>query len=252
MVKNITPVRHLGLTGTYNTREIGGYPTKDGGMTRWRIFLRSDNMHALTDADKDALIDYGVRIVIDLRTTRETETTPNRFVDSDRVRYVWHNIIGDERSANTADIVTGVPSDRIQQAYSSWLDNRQNQVRAVLSILAEPGTVTAIYHCAGGKDRTGVISALLLDIAGVSRQMIAKDYGLTARYLHQRNLDNAAENGETTFATWQQYQAQFCPPEAMLKTLQHLDDKYGGIPPYLKTIGLDTTQIRELRSALLG
>ena len=116
MVKNITPVRHLGLTGTYNTREIGGYPTKDGGMTRWRIFLRSDNMHALTDADKDALIDYGVRIVIDLRTTRETETTPNRFVDSDRVRYVWHNIIGDERSANTADIVTGGPSERIQQA----------------------------------------------------------------------------------------------------------------------------------------
>ena len=83
MTKDITPVRHLGLAGTYNTRDIGGYPTTDGGSTRWQVFLRSDNMHALTAADQDALIDYGVRTVVDLRTTRETELTPNVFAKSD-------------------------------------------------------------------------------------------------------------------------------------------------------------------------
>jgi protein-tyrosine phosphatase len=252
MAKNVTPRRHLGLAGSYNTRDIGGYPTQDGGMTRWQVFLRSDNMHDLTAADQDALIDYGVRTVVDLRTTWETEATPNVFVGSDRARYVWHNIIGDERTASTEDIVAGVPSDKIRRAYTSWLDNRQDQVSATLSTLAEPDTGAAIYHCAGGKDRTGVISALLLDIAGVSRETIAEDYGLTGQYLHQRNLDNAVENAEAPISTWQQYQAEFCPPEGMLKTLQHLDDNYGGVTPYLEAIGLDSAQIGALQSALRG
>lgn len=252
MAENISPRRHLGLAGTYNTRDIGGYPTEDGGQTRWQVFLRSDNMHDLTAADRDTLIDYGVRTVVDLRTTRETEATPNVFTGSDRARYVWHNIIGDERTSSTQDVIPGVPADKIQRAYTSWLDNRQEQLHATLSTLAEPGTGAAIYHCAGGKDRTGVISALLLDIAGVSRQTIAEDYGLTGRYLHQRNLDSAAENGETPFANWQQYQAEFCPPDGMLKTLQHLDENYGGVQPYLGAIGLDSDQIGALRSALKG
>lgn len=252
MANNVTPRRHLALAGTYNTRDIGGYPTEDGGMTRWQVFLRSDNMHDLTAADQDLLIDYGVRTVVDLRTTWETEATPNVFAGSDRARYVWHNMIGDERTASTEYGVIGVPSDRILRAYTTWLDHRQDQVNAVLSTLAEPGTGTAIYHCAGGKDRTGIVSALLLDIAGVSRETIAEDYGLTGQYLHQRNLDSAAENGETPFATWQQYQAQFCPPEGMLKTLQHLDDNYGGVQPYLEAIGLATAQVAALRSALKG
>jgi protein-tyrosine phosphatase len=250
MAENITPGRHLGLERTYNTRDIGGYPTEDGGTTRWKVFLRSDNMHALSAADQDALIDYGVRTVIDLRTTWETEATPNVFANSDRARYVWHNIQGDERSSSTYFAASSVPSDKIQHAYTSWLDHRQDQVGGVLSTLAEPGTGAAIYHCAGGKDRTGIISALLLDIAGVSRETIAEDYGLTGRYLHQRNLDNAGENGETPLATWQLYQAEFCPPEGMIKTLQHLDDNYGGVLPYLEAIGLDTAQIGALREAL--
>ena len=252
MAETITPGRHLGLERTYNTRDIGGYPTEDGGTTRWKVFLRSDNMHDLSAADQDALIDFGVRTVVDLRTTWETKTTPNVFANSDRVRYVWHNIIGDERTASTQNVVTGVPSNKIQHAYTSWLDHRQDQVGATLSTLAEPDTGAAIYHCAAGKDRTGVISALLLDIAGVSRQTIAEDYGLTGRYLHQRNLDSATDNGETPLATWQLYQAEFCPPEGMIKTLQHLDDNYGGVLPYLETIGLDTSQIGVLREALKG
>jgi protein-tyrosine phosphatase len=252
MAETIPPGRHLGLERTYNTRDIGGYPTEDGGTTRWKVFLRSDNMHDLSSADQDALIDFGIRTVVDLRTTWETKTTPNVFANSDRTRYVWHNIIGDERTSSTQEVVTGVPSDKIQRAYTSWLDHRQDQIGATLSTLAEPDTGSAIYHCAVGKDRTGVISALLLDIAGVSRQTIAEDYGLTGRYLHQRNLDSATDNGETPLATWQLYQAEFCPPEGMIKTLQHLDDNYGGVLPYLETIGLDTAQIGVLREALKG
>ena len=252
MAETIPPGRHLGLERTYNTRDIGGYPTEDGRTTRWKVFLRSDNMHDLSSADQDALIDFGIRTVVDLRTTWETKTTPNVFANSDRTRYVWHNIIGDERTSSTQEVVTGVPSDKIQRAYTSWLDHRQDQIGATLSTLAEPDTGSAIYHCAVGKDRTGVISALLLDIAGVSRQTIAEDYGLTGRYLHQRNLDSATDNGETPLATWQLYQAEFCPPEGMIKTLQHLDDNYGGVLPYLETIGLDTAQIGVLREALKG
>jgi protein-tyrosine phosphatase len=95
-----------------------------------------------------------------------------------------------------------------------------------------------------------VISALLLDIAGVARETIAEDYALTARYLLERNLDGHGFPEQDGVTTWQQYQAEYCPPEGMMKTLQHLDERYGGVAEYMQAIGLSGEQIESLRSAL--
>ena len=82
----IAPQRYLGLEGSYNTRDIGGYPIEGGGRTRWKRFLRSDGMHRLTPGDRSRLAAYGVRAVIDLRTPRETEEDPERIRRFERGR----------------------------------------------------------------------------------------------------------------------------------------------------------------------
>ena len=149
-------------------------------------------------------------------------------------------------------VETGIPAERIRISYTHWLDRRQTAFRKVLTLLAKSSARPVIYHCAGGKDRTGVISALLLDIAGVDRETIAEDYSLTARYLIQRNLDGHGAAGQEGVTTWRQYQAEYCPPEGMIKTLKHLDENYGGVQQYMQAIGLSVTQITSLRTALTG
>ena len=82
-----TPQRHLKLAGTYNFRDIGGYPARNGGTTRWRTLLRSDSPHRLSEADRAALVEYGLRTAIDLRQAEELAEAPNVFAASAHVTY---------------------------------------------------------------------------------------------------------------------------------------------------------------------
>ena len=230
-------------------RDLGGYPTSDGRRTRWKTFLRADSMDRLTQASQAALIQYGLRTVIDLRRRREVEEAPNVFADSTRVAYHHQNMAGDDPLIGSGDTLeTGEPADRILRSYSSMLDVRQSQVRETLATLATPGAHPVAYHCAGGKDRTGIISALLLGIGGVPPATIAEDYALTARYLVHRYLaDQVPPEVSADNYTWEDYQAEFCPPEAMLGVLRHLDDRYGGVEDYVRTIGLSQGEIESIR-----
>ncbi|GIS64794.1 MAG: hypothetical protein CM1200mP3_10420 [Chloroflexota bacterium] len=144
-----------------------------------------DSMHRLTSKDRVTLPQYGVGTVVDLRTTEETELTPNvsQWIRNS-VRPSQYCRDDPLPRAVTLNVETGIPADRIRISYTNWLDTRQTVFRQVLTLLAKPSARPVIYHCAGGKDRTGVISALLLDIAGVDRETIAEDYSLTARYLY--------------------------------------------------------------------
>jgi protein-tyrosine phosphatase len=250
MSSDSKPLRRLSLEGAYNVRDLGGYPIRAGGSTRWKTFLRADSMHRLTSKDRVTLVQYGVRTVVDLRTTEETEFQPNVFAGESEIQYVHHNIIGGDSLTENAYVETGIPADRIRISYTHWLDRRQTAFRQVLTLLAKPSARPVIYHCAGGKDRTGVISALLLDIAGVDRETIAEDYSLTARYLMQRNLDGHSFSGQKVVTTWRQYQAEYCPPDGIIKTLKHLDENYGGVPQYMQAIGLSVEQITSLSNAL--
>ena len=242
--------RHIDIDGARNLRDLGGYPTADGRQTRWKTFVRSATMHALQPASQSALIDYGIRTVIDLRRTNETEAAPNVFAVSPRVRYLHQNMVGDEPEEEAVE--RGEPAANILASYSSWLDHRQAQIGITLATLAEPTARPAVYHCAGGKDRTGVISALLLGIAGVSEDIIAEDYALSARYLIDRYFAQQAPPDATPDSyTWEDYQREYCPPAGMLKVLNHINERYGGIEPYVRTTGLDSGQIDSIRTALV-
>ena len=246
------PARHLDIDGAYNVRDLGGYPTSDGRETRWKTFVRAASLHALQPASQSALIDYGIRTVIDLRKTWETGEAPNVFEGSSHVTYHHQNMLGDGPEPEADPIESVGPANYMAASYSSWLDQRKPQIGRTLATLAEPEARPAIYHCAGGKDRTGIISALLLGIAGVPGDIIAEDYALSARYLLDRYFAEQAppESNPGNF-TWEDYQRVHCPPDAMTKVLEHLNGRYGGIEPYVRTTGLSSGQIERIRAALV-
>ena len=247
----IAPQRYLGLEGSYNTRDIGGYSIEGGGWTQWRKFLRSDGMHRLTAGDQEKLVAYGVRAVIDLRTPYETVETPNVFAESSQVAYHHCDIIGDAPALITPEQVSaGLPVARIAHSYTTWLDARQAQFAEVLGMLAEPGYGPAVYHCAGGKDRTGIISALLLGLAGVGREVILDDYTLTSIFHFRRAIMGGASAVEKPVLSASEYEDEYCPREGMARTLAHLDNRYGGIEAYVRAIGLTEGQIEALRETL--
>lgn len=239
-------VRHLALEGAYNIRDIGGYATKDGHTTRWRTFLRADALHRLTPSSQQFLIDYGVRTMIDLRHDDELAAAPNVFGGSSWVTYHHVSLFAGASPSGNRDM----PPD-LEAIYRYVLDHRQAALNAVFrTITADAFPV--LVHCTAGKDRTGLITALLLDLAGVHPATIAQDYGLTTYYaadLFAELRTQAAATGRD-MALFERYLE--AKPEAMFNTLAYLGQAYGGAADYLRHIGLAKMQINELRQVLIN
>ena len=163
MSDRLQPARHLDVEGAYNVRELGGYRTADGRTTRWRTFLRADSLHQLPPASQAALIEYSVRAVIDLRDSAEVQEQPDVFSGSSEVAYYHRSLRGDQPVIDADEMVEiEEASEWFGLVYSLWLDRRKPQLARILATLAEPGVRPAVFHCAGGKDRTGLVAALLL------------------------------------------------------------------------------------------
>ena len=242
--------RRIDIEGAWNVRDIGGYQTSNGKRVRMRTFFRADSLHQLTGKDQQLLLGYGLRSVIDLRQSHELADFPDVFAASTAVSYHHIDVIGGKPIHYSP--VVGTPADDIQMSYCAWLEQRQAQVGRVLATMAEPGALPALYHCAGGKDRTGVTTALLLEIAGVPEETIAEDYGLTARYLWERwKVDMPGLEADYNLQGWRDYQREFCPPDGMRKVLAFLKDRYGGAEGYARDAGLTDRQIEGLREALV-
>ena len=251
MTTELDPRRHLKLQGTVNTRDVGGYATRDGRMTRWGQLLRSDSLHQLSANDQQQLLDYGIRTVIDLRRSVEIQTEVNVFFGSDKVTYYHQNMAGDielrERThPEGLDFVEGK-----RWRYSVVLDKRQSVVRDTLSTLAAPDALPALVHCAGGADRTGLITALVLGIAGVPAETIAKDYALTARCHLPSYLEEHPEIDPANY-TWQDFQRDTTHPEVMLAVLRDLDERHCGVEGYALHVGVSQAEIDSIRDAMVA
>lgn len=132
------------------------------------------------------------------------------------------------------------------------MDERQGQVCKALATFADTDGLPGLVHCTAGKDRTGLITALLLALVGVPYETIIADYALTSTYLGEGFMEEIKEHALEKGFTWEQYKHLVtCPPENMAQTLQHLDETYGGVPPYLRHIGLSQAQLSHLSHMLL-
>jgi protein-tyrosine phosphatase len=157
-------------------RDVGGYTTADGREVRWRTILRADSLHRLSLPAQQELLAYGVRTVLDLRRDIEVEHWPNVFANSPRVRYARVDLA-------PLGGVTEITESPLESIYRAILDHRQKEIAAALQILREGGCFPAVIHWTAGKDRTGLIIALLLGLAGVDHETIARDYALSSEFL---------------------------------------------------------------------
>ncbi len=248
----VVTARRLPLDGTYNVRDLGGYQTLNGGTTRWRTVFRADSLHRLTPDGQAHLLDAGLRTVIDLRRDAELQDAPNVLAQSGRVRYVWVSLSPNPAAPEASAARRELTADSLSRAYRAMIHERQAELREIMSTLAQPGALPALVHCTAGKDRTGIVSALLLALAGVDHDTIAQDYALTATYLTDAYFADARGRAEAAGYAWEQYRLLLgCPADLMLATLADIDERFGGVDAYLRQIGVTAAEVESLRAALV-
>lgn len=239
--------RFVRLNGTLNTRDLGGLPVAGHGLTRSGVFYRSDIPMALNGADLERLRSLGLTTVIDLRQPQELERDPNSLAGTNGIDYqnveIWGHIdAADDRPTDPYDITA---------FYLRALDHAGPAFVRVLSLLAAaPGA--ALFHCTAGKDRTGLVAALLLESVGVDRATIVDDFALTHDRigpLRERLLNDAEQNGVKREDFVRLLGAT---PELIGPALDHLDERFGGAVAYLKANGLAAEALETLRRKLLG
>ncbi|MGH3452125.1 MAG: tyrosine-protein phosphatase [Haloechinothrix sp.] len=245
MTPDAPPSRHLALAGCFNVRDTGGYPTRDGGVVRWRTLLRADALHRLDDSGRCALSEIGVRTVIDLRDDSERTIAPSAL-DGVALR-VLHRPIYDRSHERAAGLVADL--DRL---YQDMVDLHGPALAVAIAELCEPGALPAVVHSSAGKDRTGVVIALVLEIAGVSDRHIAEDYALTAAYLGDEFVHAVRQSKASTGVSDAAISAVLrCPPELVLGVLRRIRQQHGSITGFLVHHGLSAAQLDGLRTALV-
>lgn len=239
--------RRLTLEGTINLRDIGGYRTADQRQTRWQVFLRSDNLDKLTEADQQALLDYGVRHVVDLRSLPEIQLKPDVFAQSAHVTYHHLPLIEHGPEMDTSD---ALPNHGEQYAY--YVDRCQPAIKTILETICAVDEGCVVFHCAIGKDRTGVIAALLLSLAAVDTEIITEDYALTKGFIAPRvaeirqRIVNAGEDVERFDRAFAAH------PDSMRHLLNYLHTQYGGAAGYVRAIGVADSAVDALRLRFVG
>jgi protein-tyrosine phosphatase len=234
--------RRIPLPGTVNMRDVGGYPTSDGGTVRWRTLLRSDALSRLDDTGRAALAGFGLRTVVDLRTSEEAENAPSAL-DGTSARVFHVPLL-------RAEDFDGLPPE-LAEVYRRMVDNRGEALARAVGTLATADALPGLVHCSAGKDRTGLVVALVLDLLGVPDEIIAADYATSAE-----NLDTEAAHVVSQIqAITGGYRVDLgllgSPPELILQSLARVRGQAGSVISYLVRHGLPRDAIEGLRRALV-
>ena len=239
--------RRLVLAGTFNVRHVGGYRTADGAVLADRLLWRGDALHALDDDGRRTLAELGLRTIVDLREDAERDQRPN-LVDGLGVRVVALPLYagarlepGPELDAMRAGDLTGM--------YRRIIAGHGPQIAATITELARPGALPALVHCSAGKDRTGIVIALLLSALGVADDDVVADFALTEQYLDDTFMATvrAAFAGAETMPDRVHRGAD---PTWMLAALAAARESHADVAAYLVAHGLDPAALEALRAAL--
>jgi protein tyrosine/serine phosphatase len=224
--------RRLDWAGCVNVRDLGGHRLPGGGSTAFGAIVRADSIRSLSDEGWEALVEYGVRTIVDLRRQVELDDDPPREAPVD----VVHVPLVDDRDVDAMAHLERWTTTT--EAYLGILEHfRANFARAVTEIARAPeGAV--LVHCQAGKDRTGLVVALLLTLAGVSPEDIAADYDLSAANLTQLTDEWIAEAPDERERE-RRRRVSAGGPQAMLDVLAELDARYGSVRSYLLAAGAD-------------
>jgi protein-tyrosine phosphatase len=248
----LQPERTLFWDGCVNVRDLGGHPTEDGRRTRFGAVVRADSVRALSDAGWDALLAYGVSRIVDLRVHSELALDPPRELDVEVVHVsVMHEM--DDEEWVEIDAIGDAQLDAVsatRAVYLEFLERRRPQFAQAFAAVADAPEGTVVVHCHGGKDRTGLVVALLLRVAGVDAETIGADYALSGHNLRERTAAWVAEaDDELERERRRRYGA--APAEAMASVLEELERRYGSVREYLHAAGVGPAAIDKVRARLL-
>jgi len=242
--------RHLEFARLHNFRDLGGYRGVDARAVRWRRLYRADSLGKLVGEDFQRYQRLGIRTVIDLRHNWEV-ANEGRVPEHDGTTY--HNISIEHQPWD----LTGLPADLdtaqfLSERYLEVADDGGREIRQVLDLLADPGPHdgAVVFHCAAGKDRTGLIAAVTLDLLGVSEDDIVADFALTERARDRFLADWQADHpGEQP--RWVGFGRS--PALAMRTFLDALTGRYGSVRGYAtQQLGVDRPLIEALRRRYLS
>lgn len=240
--------RTLLWDGLLNVRDLGGLPTEDGTATRFGVVIRADNVRRLRDAR--TLVEHGVVRVVDLRFASELDEDP---LEALPVEVVHVSLLGEwgdgyrtlleERMAATS------AADYLRWSYLDFLDRfPANFARAVSAVAGAPAGAVCI-HCAGGRDRTGLMAALVLRLAGVAVEVVAADYAESEGRLAEDHARWAAAAPDEEERARRMVFAR-APAAVMAGVLAELERRFGSVHGYLTAAGAAGEELARLRARL--
>lgn len=242
----------LARDGIFNVRDLGGLVAGDGRQIASGRLVRADALHRARSTADD-LRRYGVARVLDLRDQREREE--EGVLDSPGIEVVHLPVLDPtfEWVDDTHEDFDTLLAHRYQVILGSFSDRFASAVDAVIEVVAAHDAGAVAYHCAVGKDRTGLLTALLLGVLGVPDETVIADYtrsgaavAVQVSWLWSMGYP-AGQVADEQLASglWS------ARPETMRRTLDWLADEYGGAAPYMRSAGVGDDQIDALRRALL-
>jgi protein-tyrosine phosphatase len=251
--------RLVALDGTLNFRDLGGYAAADGRTVRWESVFRSDGLGRLTDADHDRVAELGVVTICDLRSDIELETEPSRL-PADGFRVVHAPLDPFREGQKTLDQkirdgdIDHVTNDDVVDLYLQMAEDHADSIGQVLAVVADREAHAVVFHCAAGKDRTGMLAAMLLDLLGVDDEQILFDYMLTNRYRTEHRLEELKVELAKQGLELDPFRELFVPQQkTMERTLAVLRDRYGSIEGFVTGPGgLEPDTIADLQDLLLS
>ena len=245
-VKSTDYDRHIPLEGAVNFRDLGGYETTDGRKIRWRTLFRADGLSRLTDQDRAAIRQLGVATVIDLRSSHEV--AGGRFpVEDIPVGFHHFPLLEDVPDPDQFTYTPGL----LASSYRAMTRDAGPQIAEILSIVARRHAHPVIVHCTAGKDRTGVLVAVLLGVLGVPESTIIDDYALSGQAmaaLRQKLIERYPAGREVIDRADEVFSAE---PANIAGLLQTLTDEYGSVGEYGEAIGVGPDVVAGLRETLL-
>jgi protein-tyrosine phosphatase len=239
--------------GCLNVRDLGGRPTEDGRRIRHGAVVRSDNIRALTEEGWRALEKHGVARIVDLRWPEEQEDDPPRELE---IEVVHVPVLGEgydpEYVAELDEHLRSVDqiADHYAWSYLDFLERyRARFGQAIVAVADADGTV--LVHCLGGKDRTGLVSALLLRLAGAGLDTIGLDYAASGPNLEPRSVEWIAEAQDDVEREKRRLLSD-TPAEGIVRVVEEIERRYGGVAEYLRAAGVTDAQLGRLRERLVA
>jgi protein-tyrosine phosphatase len=251
--------RKLGMQGTPNFRDFGGYPTADGRRVKWGFLFRSGQLSNLSDQDVELLASLNLGLVCDFRRQEEQVTDPSRMPGHNPPRIASLPIIPGSNS-RFFEQVEGRQGDR-QAMFDFMLEINRDFAEAQSKTYArmfreilDVADARFLVHCAAGKDRTGFAAAIILMALGVSREVVMRDYMLTGRFFHpQSEIARLREKYQM-----QQMDTQSILPmlevheDYLARALLAIEQNYSSVEAYLEdALGVGSVEVAELRARYL-